>query len=268
MKWNWVTGFFWTFALACQDNPNEKGTSRVSLNENRFRVVLEATTPTTDSCDPRARVVHYETPLVHYRTLYFTEGTDSFRLVPDTFQQKYALWFDVHLQAQRTVHCWKTLDTFRCRQFGVSLMDWNGDGFLDLSNDFKWWKEITFYNPATHTFVHKAEVGSSVETVHHPVKSDWKSDRMSDSIESRLFRFENYDIQIYARLNFVGTHNSEIPKVIRLYTVQKGNESLVQEWLPSQWPTYLKNNKVYRYFDIDEFIRQYWKKNWKKYVPN
>jgi hypothetical protein len=221
-----------------------------------------------DTCNPLAGKINYENEFRRFRTVDFAEGQDTFRLVPDTFDRKFELLFEVYLQAQTPFRCWKTLDTFHCRQFGITLKDWNEDGFEDISNDYKWWKEISFYNPTTHTFVNKVEIGTSVDSLPHQMKYDWKSDRMSDSVESRLFRFENYDIKIYARLNIISPHklNAMIPEVIQLYQVQEGNESLVQQWLPREFPAFMGNNGSFDFFDTDKFIENYWKKNWKKWV--
>jgi hypothetical protein len=222
---------------------------------------------TRDSCNQIASEISYYDSQQRFRTVDFVEDIDTFRIVPDTLGEG----FYVYLQKKIGLNCWSMIDTFICKQDGIYLEDLNGDGLTDICNVLNLTDEIYLYNPKEKEFTHKIETGQGIIYLPNNVKYDFYSyNSHSDSLESRLFRFENYDINYYATLKvkYKGhLEDNELEK-IELYTKNKDKQSLLKEWSQKAFPEFIKNNGAYEYFETREFIKAYWGKNWKNFIPN
>ncbi len=217
-----------------------------------------------DTCNALATKINYTEKEKRFRTIDFSEGKDTFRIVPDTVGG-----FDVYVQKKTGSNCWKTLeDTFKCRQSGIKLIDENDDGFIDICNILRWWNEISLYNPKTKSFMSAIKVGVS-STLPQQFKYDIvEEDVKSDVLIARLYRFENLKQHIYAVLKTYTKKDSDTfeTEKIQLFSVEGETETLLKTWKPTQFPAFMKNNGSYDYFEDSEFMEDYWKKNWKQFV--
>jgi hypothetical protein len=220
-----------------------------------------------DSCHQLSKKVNYHAKSIRYRTINFAEGADTFRIVPDTTGH-------VYVQKKMSAHCWKTLAPFLqscnnlCR---VELIDWDEDGFKDLCRITKWEIYIDFYDPKTKGFGEFGKDGfSEVNCPRYALPDKVKYNifliRPNIATHSYLSRFEKSGKQEYAMLRVLhedfDTEEKPIKPIIELYSVKDGGHSLIQKWELNEFPAFMKAGG----FDADGFIKDYWTKNWKKFV--
>jgi hypothetical protein len=252
-----LIAFYLITLIGCNiDNLSDKQKS----NKNISKIIA-------DTCNRIAKEESYYDNQQRFRVIDFGEGKDTFRIVPDTFGSK----FNVYLQKKVGSDCWGNVDTFYCRQVGINLKDMNDDGYKDISNELKWWNEINLYNPQIKKFTNKIEIGGSgVMILPNKVRYDIGGYPHSDTSESRLFRFENYKMKIYAKLKLIFKAESQYSTIekIELYSINNENTMLNITWKQSDFPAFIKNNGTDDYFETHEFIENYWKNNWRKFIPN
>ncbi len=213
-----------------------------------------------DSCHQLSPKVDYHAESERDRTIDFAEGSDTFRIVTDTGDLK------VYLQKKIGFDCWKTLEhVFRNHEgsytYGVKLIDLNEDGFIDISDEYKMFTEITFYDPQMKGFrndtLTKECSNNDIFTLPNKVKYTICSccpNLLDADVSSDLYRFKDFKTESYATLRV-----SPRQKTIDLYS--KGYQ---HSWQLHEFPAFMKEGD----FDADEFIKDYWTKNWKKFVPN
>jgi hypothetical protein len=243
--------FFWIFIIAIISCKNKDNKDASSLNA---------------PCDQLPVPVNYSANTERYRTIDFEEDKETFRIVSDTTENK----FKVYLQIKIKKDCWKTLeDTFQCRQEGIKLIDLNDDGYIDLHNQWRWWTDVHLYIPENKTFTEKIEIGGLLTKLSKNVQHDWKSYPRSDSSESRLFRFENSDIKISAKIKIwykLDPEGYTKDDKIELFKVNHKLETLIKTWTLKDLPTFTKNNGDYDYIDTEAFVNDYWENNWQLFI--
>jgi hypothetical protein len=237
-------------------------TALISCN-NAPKSIDKQEVPTTiveDSCHQLSKKIDYHAESERDRTTDFTEGSDTFRIVTDTADMK------VYLQKKVSVDCWKTLErTFRNHEgnytYGVKLIDLNDDGFIDISDEYKMFTEITFYDPRMKGFRNDTVMidcsDNKIYSLPNKVKYDICSccpHQIEAEVSSDLYRFEDFNPKGYAQLSV-----SPRQKTIELSF--NGNKRL---WQLNEFPAFMKDD----HFDADDFIKDYWEKNWKEFVPN
>jgi hypothetical protein len=245
-------------------------TALICCNNNVKKSVdkQDATTALVeDTCHPLSKTINYQAEFPSERTIDFPEGQNICRIVPDTSNG------NIYVQKKIGADCWKTLDPvfIGCNQCGVELKDWNDDSFIDLYWSSKHYAEVTFYNPETQGFtsaigVKKSEKYPLLNRVNYNLFGIYPH---FDTTWSYLYRFESFEQNNYALLKVYDEElDSETKKIIKLYAVKGTKESLVQTWQSKEFPVFMKNNDSFDYFDANEFIKYYWTKNWKQFVPH
>ena len=255
--------FLMFFLLSCKNNSQNNGIqANTGIKMDSFQL--------SDSCTPLAVKPNYNDEEEKFRTIEFKEGQETFRRVSDTTGGD----FYVHVQRKISDSCWHTTNTFECRQVGLELgKDFNDDGFPDIYNSLKIWTEIALYDPKNKNFSSVFECGSSnIRQLPEKVKFDMKSIGQWNGVESRLFRFDNLQMNIFADIKVLDERSKEdenefVTVAIELYSVKGEKETLIQQWKPTEFKTFMKNNGREDYFQTEEFITDFWKNNWQKYVP-
>jgi hypothetical protein len=222
-----------------------------------------------DTCNQLSNIANYDAELPRYQTIDFSEGLDTYRIVPDTSK----IVFSVYLQKKNGQNCWNTpSDTFQCLRMGLHLADWNDDGYMDLSNQRKWWNEVYLYNPQTKNFSNRSFLGCChrqklANNVQFDIMVEGKFPKAS---ESRLFRFEDFKLKSYAILKvyyyYIDDQGLGIAKEIKLFTVTQDKETLINQWTINDFPLFVRNNGFYDYFLTDDFITDYWKTHWQEFI--
>lgn len=229
-----------------------------------------------DTCADLNKFVNYYAEDDRFRTIDFLEGKDTFRTVSDTTSNNY----NIYIQRKKHINCWETIEKLEAWQAGIRIEDCNDDGYVDIINIWRYWANVSLYMPEDKTFSNQIEFGSPT---FHSLPNNFKHHYISFGdnpvdAESELFRFENYDKIVYAKLRF-HYKRDDCPdgydcnydyKVerIELFEVKNADEIKIKEWNPEILLEFIKNNGTNDYFDKFLFIETYWKENWQIHVKN
>jgi hypothetical protein len=203
----------------------------------------------------------------HCIPIGFVEGQDSFRIVADTGCELS------YIQRKIDFNNWETLKHGfdMISQGMVKLTDWNDDGFIDLYWNNKWYAEVTLYNPETKVFIGPGTVEKCQRySLPDKVQYNVYFSNHFQTTWSCLYKYKKLDNSEYAKLKVISEEGNidfedkPIKTVIELYSVKGNNDSLIQKWELSDFPAFMKDG----YFDADDFIKDYWTKNWKRFVTN
>jgi hypothetical protein len=229
---------------------------------------VETKESVNDTIDSLENTIQYNISYNHSETIGFVEGQDSFRIVADTANGHF------NIQKKIDLNSWKTIEPVidMCCQRQVELIDWNEDGFIDMYIHQKWYPEVTLYNPEkkgfTGLFNYNVENGERHSLPDKMKYNTYFIGRDIGTTWSNLYRYKKLDQTIYAKLKVIGetyddSENKPIKTIIELYSVQGNEDSLIQKWALSDFPAFIGKDGG---FDTSEFIKDYWTKNWKRFV--
>ena len=260
--------------LSCQ---NDIQSNQNQANTLTQQGVLAQQMP-NDPCSGLSFKPDYAAERRQERTFEVQEGQETFRVAPNTVTDSF------YVQRKVGNNCWETTDTFQCWQFGLYLEnDINDDGFLDITIPWKYYESVAFYMPENKRFSAETDYTSRVSNLLEKVKFDIRvngderrGDVRSRGTNSSLFRYKGYEEVVFASLEILNRQikgdeqnpdNYAEAESIKLYAIKEGKSVVIQEWNPKDLKAFWKNNDDGDYFDDDAFIEDYWKKNWRKYVP-
>ena len=234
--------------ISCTNNTGQKGVD----------TQIVSTAIMGDTCHPLSAFVNYQTESERDRTIDFVEGQDTFRLLSDTDS------LIVYLQKKIGYDCWKTLErVFRNsgggQTYGVDLIDINDDGFIDIRDKYKMFTEITFYDPQMKGFRNDTLTeecsNNDIFTLPNKVKYSICSccpNQLDSDVSSDLYKFKDFKTEGYATLRVS-------PRQKTIVLSSDGDE---RSWQLKEFPAFMRESD----FDADEFIKDYWTKNWKRFV--
>jgi hypothetical protein len=268
MKFSIIFLFFITF-IACRNAPQQSvATNQQSIIASDSLVANESET----TCDTFTFKLNFNDAEERFRTVEFQEGNQTFRIVPDTTGRD----FYAYVQKKIGVNCWETIEySVQCRQNGLLLgRDYNGDGYSDLTNEWKWETYIFIYDPKNQSF-HPITLGGSIDSINNKVLASFQSFDKKGNGESTLYKFEDYKLVPIAAIQLSSqprTDNDdnfdfEVAKMV-LFKIEKDNKTLLQTWQPKDFPQFMKNNGAYDYFEDHEFLQDYWQKNWQRFLAS
>ena len=200
-------------------------------------------------------------------TLLFREKDKTFRLLEDTANFRYAI--------QRMDHAiWQTLDSVD-RPRGLSVDDWNKDGYADILLAQRWVIDLMLYNPNTNTFEKPFDIGEpdgaflldTTKKLYYSILTNKFQDE-----QSQLFIIENYRPILRGYIQgFVGDEeysNRDKPRGVYVYKIknntlqndklyENANLQLIDKFEMEQYT--ILNTSQYA------FYKQYWEKNVTKF---